>query len=183
MEEQSHSTRTRIIKFGKFVSKVVGLLLASLGFVTGYLSLVPRLSVSQDRPLDVNNPFSTPFVVSNDGPLGINDLRFSCFFFNLENTAGGGLTNVETNMFLGSKRMEPGERATVPCDTMPLVLPGPFVSADIAVKVSFRPDFVWRRKPRAFRFITYHASDGHLYWYPQPLNGPVSRPGKDYPPR
>ena len=174
--EQSHSTKAHLIRFLKLVSKFVGILLASLGFVTGYLSLIPRLSVVQDHPLDENNPFSTPFIVSNDGPLGINDLQFSCVLFNVRNTVGGGVSNVETSMALGGKRMEPGERATVPCDTMPLVPTGILASADVAVKISFRPDFTWWRKLRAFRFVTYHASDGHLYWYPQPLSGPISSP-------
>jgi len=183
VESGRRSIRIRLIQVWKFGGKLAGWLLASLGFATAYLSLIPRISVSQNQPLDVDDPFSAPFVVSNDGPLGINGLQFSCRIYNIE-TKGSKISNIETSMLLGAKQMEPGERATVPCDTMPMVPPkGPLVSGDLAVVVSFRADFTWWRKSRAFRFVAQHTPDGRVYWYPQPFSGPVSSPVKGYPPR
>ena len=176
-KEESGKTKATIPQILKPLKILVGLitLLATiLGLVTGYLSLIPRISVVQNQPLNVSDPFSTPFILSNDGPLGVNELEFSCLVFKVDQTGGGGVTGAETSMGLAAKRMEPGERATIPCSLLPFALTSPLKSGDVAVRIIFRPDFVFWRKSRAFRFITFHASDGHLYWYPQPISGPPS---------
>ena len=157
----------------RWAKRLSAFFLASLGLATGYLSLIPRLSVSQDHPLNVNDPFSTPFILSNDGPLGINALELSCLIIDAKGK-GAEIQNINMSMGLAIKRMEPGERATIPCTPAPASLGVPLESGDAAVIVTFRPDFVFWKKLRAFRFTTLLSSDGHLYWYPQPATGPAT---------
>ena len=62
----------------KLIGKSILWTSALLGIVSGYVALIPRVTVSQHQPLDLSKPFSTPFVVANDGPLAIRDVRFWC---------------------------------------------------------------------------------------------------------
>jgi hypothetical protein len=153
------------------VLKWVGKLLASFGFilgvVTGYLSLVPRISVEQPELLDISNPFSTPFILSNDGPLGLNDVDFSCGLNQIENTLHTKVHDSRVTGIARIIRMEPGEKASVPCE-FPFGPGPPLISADITMIVKFRPDFVFQRKSRYFRFMTAAAKDGTLRWFPEP---------------
>ncbi len=174
--------RRNISKSVKMVGVGIGLLATSLGIITGYLALVPRLSVTQNQPLNLDDPFSTPFILSNDGPLGVNDAKFSCYVFHLASAPAGRLSSgtstideVGASQGLVAKRMEPGERATIPCSLQPFTLMNPVKTGDVAVQVDFRPDFVFWRQTRSFRFVTLKSSDGHLYWYPEPITGPPSR--------
>jgi hypothetical protein len=142
-----------------------------LGIVTGYLSLVPRISVENSQLLNLADPFATPFVVSNDGPLGINDVILSCLLIYVESTGGGTIEGLTVGPNPVIEGMDPGERATLPCTFHPVFgFTNPLKAADIAIVVNFRPDFVPWHQIRRLRFKTLKGSDGHLYWYPQPLS-------------
>jgi hypothetical protein len=159
----THAQAT-ISKSWKIMAGAVTLLATSLGIATGYLSLLPRVSVSQNQPLDPANLFSAPFIVSNDGPLGINDVQILCDLQKVK-TGTGGIENIAiTSPGLHVDGMEPGERATFPCGPPIKISPD---SADVIFVVEFRADFVpWRTK-RYFRFVTMNGSGGQLFWYPQ----------------
>lgn len=174
--ELGTSART-ISRISKWLVGGITLVATSLGIVTAYLSLIPRLSASPTQSLDLNNPFSALFIMSNDGPLGINDLDFSCHIYNVGSVLDASVSAITTRMNIRSKRMEPGEKISAPCDPSPLIrVEGQLASADVAVVVRFRPDFVWWTKYRIFRFVTLKSSDGHLYWFPVPATGPPSGP-------
>ncbi len=163
----------------KVVGTVVTLLATSLGFMTGYLSLVPRISVWQTQPLNPADPFSTPFIVSNDGPLGINLVKFSCLLLNVETANRNRFINVRlSSESLTVIGMEPGEKATVPCifrQSIGLSDSDTIQTADVVIIVEFRPDFVLWRRTRRLRFVTLRSSDGNLYWYPQPYSRMATR--------
>jgi hypothetical protein len=61
----------------KFV-KFVWFLLGIPSIYVGLLSLLPRISVSVQAPLTAADPFSSPFVVSNDGYLTLYNVKCSC---------------------------------------------------------------------------------------------------------
>ncbi len=152
---------------------VITLLATSLGFVTGYLSLVPRISVSQTFALNPAAPFSAPFVVSNDGPLGINEISFSCLLLYVESSHRNRFIDVLLSDQLTIVGMEPGEKVTIRCPFerfVKLSESDPIVRGDIVLIVEFRPDLVPWQVKRQLRFITLHGFDGRLYWYPQPYS-------------
>ena len=68
---------------------VIGYLAAILGIVTGYLALLQHVSVSQNEQLDPANAFSSPFIVSNDGPLPMENARFRCGIVDVKHQFGG----------------------------------------------------------------------------------------------
>ena len=158
------------------IGQVIGYAAAILGLITGYVALIPRISVSQSQPLDVNDPFSTPFIVSNDGPLPLMNVKFSCAIRDLVDTKGDratvgdqkGLGPEITAPQLVSDEISPGERSTIPCAS-PFRFPTPLASGDVSIVVRFRIGYTFLPSKRISRFVTVKAADGHLYWYPQPV--------------
>jgi hypothetical protein len=72
---------SRVLYLKAAVRLIGGLILwtsAILGLVSGWVAMIPRVSVSQNQSLSPSDPFSTPFVVSNDGPLPLMNVRFYC---------------------------------------------------------------------------------------------------------
>ena len=104
-----------------------------LGIVSGYFGLLQRISVSQNEQLDPSDPFSSPFIVSNDGPLPIENVLFRCGLGRTTYERGkgppaviGGENFGSSFIFMpdatgklppqnfGSSEMNPGERSTIP---------------------------------------------------------------------
>jgi hypothetical protein len=150
--------------------RVVGLIVLSLGLASSYLSLLPRITVVEGVPLNSADPFSTPFVVSNDGPLGVSSFDFDCIVESL--IAKGGNKVLETHVAgpkLRTSRMEVGERAMAFCPLNSAIEVGPIQSASIKMSASFRPDWVFWRDTRTFRFATIEDTNGTLRWMPVPI--------------
>jgi hypothetical protein len=173
--QMAHASNTYKNILG-MIGQVIGYAAAILGLITGYMALIPRISVSQSQPLDVNEPFSTPFIVSNDGPLPLMNVRFACAINALRDSKGDNVT-VGNQKGLGpeitvpqliSDEISPGERSTVPCAN-PFRFPTPLASGDVAIVVRFRIGYTFLPSKRISRFVTFKATDGHLYWYPQPV--------------
>jgi len=157
--------RRTISKSWKIALGGITLVATILGVVTGYLTLVPKVSVSQNQPLDPKDLFSTPFVVTNEGPLGINDVQIRCLILDVRS---GGMTiqNIQTTSDeLRVRSMETAERGTFPC--RPRLTDAPYDYAKVVFTVIFRPDFVPWHVTRFFGFRTLQDSDKRLLWYPE----------------
>ena len=164
-ELESTPLRRTISRSWKIALGGITLVATSLGVVTGYLTLVPKVSVSQNQPLDPKDLFSTPFIVTNEGPLGINDVQIRCIILDVKS---GGLTikNIQTTSEeLKVSSMEIGERGTFPCG--PRLTNVPYDYAKVVFTVIFRPDFVPWHVTRFFGFRTLEDSEKRLWWYPE----------------
>jgi hypothetical protein len=169
------------------VSKTtIGFLLAILGLLTGYLSLLQHISVSRNEQLDQNDTFSSPFIVSNDGPLPIENVRFRCGLGRTTYDKGKGPPEViggenfgSSFIFMpdatgrlpmqnfGSSEMNPGERSTIPSCAYPF--PKDISGGDIGIVVDFRIGYTPFAGKRIFRFRTLADANGKLHWFPFPL--------------
>ena len=47
-----------------------------VGLLTGPLVLIPRVTVTPSSTLDPSDPFSAPFIISNDSTFAIYDVKF-----------------------------------------------------------------------------------------------------------
>ncbi len=156
----------------KILFGLITLLATILGVVTAILSLVPKISVSALEAQNPAIPFPAPFAVSNDSPLGVNKVKMSCILISISDFTGHEFVKdaATTNFFPDILRMEPGERATLPC-VLPMASMNAYVhDAEIAIVVNFRPDYVWRRQEKRFLFYTLPQKDGILRWYQQPYS-------------
>jgi hypothetical protein len=177
----------RALRIGKRTAQMIGAMIgfsaAILGLVTGYVALLPRISVSQNEPRDLSDPFSSPFIVSNDGPLPIENVRFRCgigqaLYKNGPQVKGGSnfgssfIFAPDANGHLpeqnfGTAEMNPGERSTIPSCNYPF--PKSIEGADIGIVVTFRIGYTPVTTQRIFRFSTLADANKQLHWFPYPL--------------
>jgi hypothetical protein len=149
--------------------KFVVVLSVIVGLIAALLTFLPRLSMSSSESLDPSTPFSTPFVVSNDGLLSINDVTCYCLIRRVVIADRGDITvsnNIVYSDSLPVPNLAPGEKTTVSCP--PLLPSEPRITrADMDIVLRFRPyGLPWYRE-KAFRFTTEIASDKRLHWYPR----------------
>jgi len=167
----------------QIIGTVIASLAAILGIATGYLALLPRVSVSRNEQLDPSNTFSSPFIISNDGPLPMENVRFTCGIVDVKHENGPeilGDINFGTAFFVlkdkngnpavmnfGSREMMPGERSTMPSCSYPYL--NPIERANIGIVVDFRLGYTPFETKRIFRFGTLKDSSGKLHWFPLPV--------------
>ena len=146
------------------------------GIVTGVFWLLPNVSVAETAPLNPYDPFSTPFLVTNTGNLGISRIGVSCVFNNIlfdnGNTIGTTVDLVRTQL----TDMDAGDHDTVACKEDSFThFSTPARFADISLVVVFYPSLApWIEKQKSFRFITARNSDGTLRWVPK-LENPKTK--------
>jgi hypothetical protein len=167
------STKRRLATLAKWIVLLLTWSGFSLGVVTGYLALIPKVTVTETEPLNPANIFTSHFIISNDGPLGINSVDVSCDIRQAEFEGNARYkNNMITSNQLQKTTMFVGERATVVCPLNPGIFGlgnSPVKRADIDIVLQFRPDFTWWRVMRILHFVTVIDSKGNLHWVPQPL--------------
>lgn len=158
----------------KLIGHAILWISAILGVVSGWVSLIPHVTVTQNQALDPSRPLTTPFVITNEGPLAIRDVNFFCTPYNIQTRSGGGLgsTNVGfTQSSLWPGLMQPGEQGTIECLTGVEIgsKQDPIVLGEVGITVTFKAWYVpFKTFERKSRFVTQSDPEGRLYWYPQP---------------
>lgn len=154
-----------------------GLALTSLGVgLLGVLSFLPRPSVSASEPVDIENPFSSAFTVTNGNIIPLSDVRIGVAPVRMP-VNGGWLIGDELQEnrlgFLFNTKWEhhtlrmDEQYSVTPSDIFDLV--GPFQGADLAIVVQYKPWFLPISRSKAFRFQAHRQTNGRYYWYPTPL--------------
>ncbi len=173
----------------KTAAKAVFVVATLVGGISGVASLLPRVSLSSEESLDVSDPFSTPFVVSNEGLLDLNDVKIFCGVERVVALDGHVEVQGPGNYGAGfpvasfaAERIEPGQKQSFVCKFhLPKRFPVNY--ADIAVAVSFRPEWGIWRKEKLYGFHTVRSLDGTLHWLQHPANESTRSPSSDKTPR
>ncbi len=148
-------------------------LLAIVGFVLSVLTFFPRLTVNNLPAIDPDKPFSTPFIVSNDGYLPLYNVKFMVAVNSLV-THTYHFDGIGFGLFLDA-----GDSAAIfyPTEKYSLYLgryiqayPRGIREADIAIQIEYRPMFYWGRRWKMYRFVAQPGPDGRLYWNARPLS-------------
>jgi hypothetical protein len=156
--------------------KVAVFLATVLGIASGWVAMIPHVSASQSQSLNPIDPFATPFVLSNDGPLPLENVTFSCVVYTIKTADGSGISGegkatggfATPNMY--SDEIDPGEKASLICPlSIAFKFQSPITVGDIVVIARFRIGYTPIRTLRRARFVTARSSDGNLYWQPQPV--------------
>jgi hypothetical protein len=149
-------------------AKIVAGLITCLGLVVTLYSLSAHIGVTSDSPINPDDPFSSPFTLSNKGILPIHDVLFSCTLRDVK-WQDGGVMNIRTKTNADPiKRIKAGEATTTFCKFLPYK--AKIKSADIEVEVKYRPAYLFWSKRSSIRFGTLKESDGTLRWVPKALS-------------
>jgi hypothetical protein len=155
------------------IAKVFLFLVGVPGIVVGILSLLPRASVSPNDPLDPSTPFSSPFVVSNDGYAELYDVTFYCTPVRIETTGHqiiasndkpGAESGVQdTSVKVGTLGRD--GQTSVYCP-IPFFFRGldPIAAAHIRITLSFRPEWLFWRRTISSDFVLARDHSGQPRW-------------------
>jgi hypothetical protein len=142
--------------------------------MNGYHFFDPRMSISAATALNPSDPFSVPFVLSNDGNVSIHCVSYIWIFNSVESEKGTIFDHVEIrdSRYIRA-RLYPSEKDTFRClfarNFASLRLYLPIKYADMILRVLYRPSFRFSQQSKYFRFVMQRSTDNQLYWFPQSL--------------
>jgi len=132
--------------------------------IYGYFSF--RVSLSPYAPIDVSDPYSIPFIITNDSHLAIYDVEFACVIHKAEIN-----TNIYTNIMIAYtpqiKVLDAKETSNKTVCKIKLDVPVEGITKiDMSIKVRFHPHFYPLHKEQEFRFVIQNIN-GVLHWMPK----------------
>src|SRR6266516_1480865 len=90
-EPRRQLMKRRFVRIAAFLVGLIGLISALVG-IDSYVS--SRISVLPESPTDPSDSFSTPFKISNDGWLTINDVQVACHYEKVLDVHENTLTDI-----------------------------------------------------------------------------------------
>lgn len=147
-------------------SVILGLVVGSLGLVglIGLIALRPQISVTPQPPLENHQPFSVPFLISNNGLLALHVSKVHCYEDEIQ---VNGLTmnaNAENLKEWDNAELERADGETIICSLVSGAIPS---KADITIVVDFDASLMlWAAPRRYFRFVG--TATENWQWLKQP---------------
>ena len=143
-----------------------------LGAISGVLAYFPSMTIHLADPLEPNNPFSSPVLLTNDGLLCLNSITFITKLKMLSDPTGAAVViekeGVHNMPPFSIKRLCKGETSTfgLPDLMQYFELPSAPDYGDIELVFSFRPSFVIWRQTKSFRFA-FTLKNNKYTWFPR----------------
>ena len=155
---------------------IVCLSITLLGTAAALFSMLPDISVSQPQPLNEANPFSVPFVISNDGPLTVNSLTFACVAMDIQVVQQTqAFTSGIRSETISLDKLAPKEKVSLPCTfrqvprSWEISSLHPMIMGKIDIFLEYRPAFVFWNETQQYRFATFSDPNRKLHWEASPL--------------
>jgi hypothetical protein len=123
------------------------------------------MSVMPGETLRVSNPFTTIFVLHNEGQFPMYEIDFDCtandvqYANDVRAINNSGMASPHT-----VARLEANARTSTPC-YLPLSFGKPLV-VEVTVSVSYRPSFFPFKRTAKFRFVARPNDRGGYSWMP-----------------
>jgi hypothetical protein len=154
-------------------------------------SLSPKVSVASYSNLNPADPFTTPFIITNNSSLPLHNVSARCKVDKLEGVKlyeeeiecetcpikSISLTGYESGKTESIPQIESGESSTFICSSdIPISEDGELVNttsttgAEITIFVRYRPSWVFWHHEQRFRFVTAKNANGQLVWIPLPAS-------------
>lgn len=140
---------------------VVGL----LSTLAGIWALAPRLTLDITGSRGPTSPMQTVFALSNDGLLSVHDVEASCDVQHLADIYGEAISNIAVIANdAKAETLAPGQKMSLPCDRVIGDEWPQIVSADMIIRIAYRPDFVWWIRHTDFHVVAQKTNDGNWLW-------------------
>jgi hypothetical protein len=171
LERRRGKRRTRTA--WKILKGLVAVFLAVLAAVAAVAQLdvyvASRINISPAYSLDPADPFSTRFLVSNDGLLSIYDVKNWCYVNDVSNDNGAHVGDLRAyEAATDASEMGPTDKSTVRC-RVPVGFASPATHGDIVISVWYTLRFYPWRKGKHVRLVGERGSDGVFHWSQQLL--------------
>ena len=158
------------------IAKLIGLVVAGLGFAATVVTFLPRPVIEQRGGDDSVGEISTvSFTVRNGGYLWLRNARVMLGLCYIKTTRGPTFEGAScangfaTKITLGNLRADLGMDDPAQPLTMPDYFRFPIESADIGILVSYNPWFLPWQRTKPYRYRARTMDDGKVHWEPIPV--------------
>jgi hypothetical protein len=160
------------------LQKTVWAGVAAVATVLAFAVFWPDVSIDESRsPLDPDNIFTQPFIVTNNSWIALHEMAVECFGNGVYYAKPTGelsivLTKIPFGVQLGRTYLAPGDSTTIYCrfDRQVSVTGRGVIKADITIRVKTTPVARWWPRPylKEKRLETTTTVNG-LVWLPKAL--------------
>jgi hypothetical protein len=148
-----------------------------LGGVVAVLALLPRPVITPSDPVDIANPFSASFTVSNANFIPLYNVNVSLGIGQIvtypRQIDPNFIPSFESRLTCQewcNHTLNMDERFTISiAKLLNLKSPARLNGGDIAIVVSYKPWISPFYRDKIFRFIAQKQTNGFFYWYSYPL--------------
>lgn len=161
----------KYLRIPKTIVAIVSFLIAFGGFL---FLIWPRISVYPNESLDPYKPFKTPFVIKNDGYLAIRSINYSFVLNKVETENYLLFENIEVGTPAVISELGPNRTSVVDLrfinrsirtrDESKKIIDLPVKSADLHVKLTYKPYLIPYTFTDNIRFKTYIKTNGEYIW-------------------
>ena len=147
-----------------------------IGIFVSYLTLSPNISIVPNPSIDPKDPLKTPFVITNGGMLAIHDVEIKWGMKNEMGSSTQGTVKIAGMMWRAESPISilyrNESKTYFPSGIIKFEFPVDI--GDIFISVSFRPDFIFWRQKKEFRFSLVKDETGGSKWYPKAMSEPAA---------
>ena len=150
----------------KQVVKWISIAVLICTLLSGLMTFAPILTVDAGAPLDPNNPFSSPFIITNNMIVPLFGVTIACKYHDVEFEGGGILDNTAAGSEETFSVMAPHQKTTAPCQKG-INMNASLKSGIVTIGVNYSA-FLWPFKTSTTRHFKTEISAGKkTIWLPQ----------------
>ena len=150
----------------KQVVKWISIAVLICTLLSGAMTFTTILTVDAGAARDTNNPFSSPFIVSNNLIVPLFGVTIACKYHDVEFEGGETLDTTTADSEEMFFVMAPHQQTTAPCQKR-ITINAPLRSGTATIAVNYSP-FLWPFKASTIRhFKTEITADKKTLWLPQ----------------
>ena len=150
----------------KEVVKWISIAVLICTLLSGAMTFTPILTVDAGAARDPTNPFSSPFIVSNNLILPLFGVTIACKYHDVEFEGGGILDSNAAGSVETFSVMAPYQTITAPCQKG-VDINAPLKSGTVTIAVSYSP-FLWPFQTSTIRhFKAEITAEKKTIWLPQ----------------
>jgi hypothetical protein len=144
-------------------------ILSTIISIIGVFSFIPKVDVSTAEPFEPNNPFSTPFIISNEGTFTISQIDFVCDVVKVQAAYNNSMSKNKIENFTPTiSSLKAGMKETVFCPEVAGIFPRDrYEKAELEMKVTFNAWWIPVNQVKTFRFIGAKNTKGEIKWIPK----------------
>jgi len=147
------------------VWKIAGIAFVILGGVSTLYFFTVRLSVTPRETLNETDPFTTVFVLQNDGQLPVYDVTFVCLENRVTFTDGNSIENTAVSTpFFNVPVLGANAKTSAQCHPANRFGVHPVLNADIGLSISYRPSFFPFHRVQVFHYTALPTSNHTWAW-------------------
>jgi len=169
-QQMSQQKSRKLLTISKKMLKIFFSLIGIGISIGGFLFVVyPRLSISPGESLDPYEPFSTPFVIKNDGYLPLFNVNYSVTINKMENINHNlQFEDVKTtvNSIKSIPKLSPNKSTAIFIDKNISVPPKFIKYAEIDINVTYKPYIIPYTFTENVRFKMATKTNNEYFWLP-----------------